>query len=278
MDEPAEDVPWACKYCGIHDKNTVMRCGDCNRWFCNGRGGTSGSHIVHHLVRSHHKSVYLHKDSNLGDTAVECYSCQGRNPFMLGFVPAKQEAMVILLCRNPCASRAVLKDVEWDANEWTSLILDRRFVGWLVKQPSEKEDKKAPRLVTAQQILRLEERWKANPTAEIDDMSYTPMDADADPIRYYYTDAYEYEQIFKPLVDMEAEEDRRMKEGCAHYGVRVKWDYGLNHKRQAHFQLPKLMDGDVRLTAGDELRLKVVVGLNDEWVGTGTVIKIPECQ
>jgi hypothetical protein len=84
---------------------------------------------------------------------------------------------------------------------------------------------------------------QANADAEIEDLNHPGFDIDAEPIRYFYTDAYEYEQIFKPLIDLESENDRRMKEGCAHHGVRVKWDWGLNHKRQAHFQLPKLMDG-----------------------------------
>ncbi len=33
---------------------------------------------------------------------------------------------------------------------------------------------------------------------------------------------------------------------------------------------------DVRLSSGDELRLRVVVGIDDEWLGVGQVIKIPE--
>ena len=33
---------WACAYCGISEKNAVVQCNDCKRWFCNGRGSTSG--------------------------------------------------------------------------------------------------------------------------------------------------------------------------------------------------------------------------------------------
>lgn len=45
----------SCKYCGIHDPSSVVLCNACQRWFCNGRGNTSGSHIVNHLVRAKHK-------------------------------------------------------------------------------------------------------------------------------------------------------------------------------------------------------------------------------
>ena len=42
--------PHACAYCGIHDPACVVLCTTTRKWFCNGRGNTSGSHIVNHLV------------------------------------------------------------------------------------------------------------------------------------------------------------------------------------------------------------------------------------
>lgn len=41
---------FACKYCGIHEPHCVVMCNICKKWFCNGRGNTSGSHIINHLV------------------------------------------------------------------------------------------------------------------------------------------------------------------------------------------------------------------------------------
>lgn len=37
--EPPE---YACTYCGIHDPSAVVMCNATNKWFCNGRGNTSG--------------------------------------------------------------------------------------------------------------------------------------------------------------------------------------------------------------------------------------------
>jgi regulator of nonsense transcripts 1 len=91
--------PHACKYCGIHDPSTVVMCNICKKWFCNGRGSTSGSHIVNHLVRAKHREVTLHSDGPLGETVLECYSCGVRNVFILGFIPAKADSVVVLLCR-----------------------------------------------------------------------------------------------------------------------------------------------------------------------------------
>ena len=86
-------------YCGIHSPSSVVKCLVCSKWFCNSRGNTSASHIVNHLVRAKHKEVILHAESPLGETTPECYSCGSKNVFMLGFIPAKSDTVVVLLCR-----------------------------------------------------------------------------------------------------------------------------------------------------------------------------------
>jgi regulator of nonsense transcripts 1 len=154
------DLPkHACAYCGIHDPASVLMCNHHKKWFCNGRGNTSGSHIVNHLVRAKCKEVTLHKDGPLGETVLECYNCGCRNVFLLGYIPAKADSVVVLLCRQPCASQTSLKDLNWDPAEWKPLIEDRCFLSWLVKVPSEQEQFRA-RQITAQQINKLEELWK----------------------------------------------------------------------------------------------------------------------
>jgi regulator of nonsense transcripts 1 len=86
-------------YCGIHSPASVVKCLICSKWFCNSRGNTSASHIVNHLVRAKHKEVILHSESPLGETTPECYNCGSKNVFMLGFIPAKSDTVVVLLCR-----------------------------------------------------------------------------------------------------------------------------------------------------------------------------------
>ncbi|KAJ7286420.1 RNA helicase-domain-containing protein [Mycena rebaudengoi] len=133
-DDGAVDLPpHACSYCGIHSPSSVVKCLICSKWFCNSRGNTSASHIVNHLVRAKHKEVILHAESPLGETTPECYNCGSKNVFMLGFIPAKSDTVVVLLCRQPCA--AISKDISWNAALWAPLIDDRSFLSWLVKPP-----------------------------------------------------------------------------------------------------------------------------------------------
>lgn len=70
--------------------------------WCNNYHSLHFSHIVNHLVRAKSKEVTLHKDGPLGETVLECYNCGCRNVFLLGFIPAKADSVVVLLCRWKC--------------------------------------------------------------------------------------------------------------------------------------------------------------------------------
>jgi regulator of nonsense transcripts 1 len=277
-------------YCGIHNPASVVKCLICSKWFCNSRGNTSASHIVNHLVRAKHKEVILHAESPLGETTPECYNCGSKNVFMLGFIPAKSDTVVVLLCRcvsfsdarfkrcnipvhsQPCAT--ISKDISWNAALWAPLIDDRSFLSWLVKPPSETEQLRS-RQISFQQINRLEDLWRENSKATLEDLEKPGVDDEPQSILLRYEDAYQYQNIFGPLVKIEADYDKRLKESQTQTDITVRWDLGLNQKRVAWFVLPKLESGEVRLAAGDELRLRYTGELHKAWEGVGHVIKVP---
>ncbi|XP_010518678.1 PREDICTED: regulator of nonsense transcripts 1 homolog isoform X2 [Tarenaya hassleriana] len=265
----------ACKYCGISNPACVVRCNvaSCRKWFCNSRGNTSGSHIVNHLVRAKHKEVCLHKDSPLGETILECYNCGCRNVFLLGFISAKTESVVVLLCREPCLNVNALKDMNWDLSQWCPLIDDRCFLPWLVKVPSEQEQLRA-RQISAQQINKIEELWKSNPDATLEDLEKPGVDDEPQSVQLKYEDAYQYQNVFAPLIKLEADYDKMMKESQSKDNVTVRWDIGLNKKRIAFFVFPK-EDNELRLVPGDELRLRYSGdAVHPAWQSVGHVIKL----
>ncbi|ALC49824.1 Upf1 [Drosophila busckii] len=271
----AKELPaHACKYCGIHDPATVVMCNNCKKWFCNGRGSTSGSHIINHLVRAKHREVTLHGDGPLGETILECYSCGVRNVFVLGFIPAKADSVVVLLCRQPCAAQNSLKDMNWDQDQWKPLISDRCFLAWLVKQPSEQGQLRA-RQISAAQINKLEELWKDNIEATFQDLEKPGIDSEPAQVLLRYEDGYQYEKTFGPLVRLEAEYDKKLKESATQENIEVRWDVGLNKKTIAYFTLAKT-DSDMKLMHGDELRLRYVGELCAPWSEIGHVIKVPD--
>lgn len=277
-EEEVELPAHACAYCGIHNASSVVKCLTCNKWFCSARGNTSSSHIVNHLVRARHKEVQLHPLSSLGDTVLECYSCGNKNVFLLGFIPAKSDTVVVLLCRQPCASATSNKDMTWDTSRWQPLIEDRSFLSWLVSAPSDQEQLRA-RHLSPQIIAKLEEMWKENQNATIADLEKAAgIDDEPNAVQLRYDDAYQYQNVFGPLVKIEADYDRKLKESQSQDGLTVRWDLGLNNKQLANFILPKLELGDVKLAVGDEMRLRYTGELRGPWEGVGYVTKIPNNQ
>lgn len=159
---------------------------------------------------------------------------------------------------------------------WKPLIEDRSFLSWLVKIPSEQEQFRA-RQITAQQINKLEELWKDTPEAKFEDLERPGIDEEPQQVLLRYEDAYQYQNIFGPLVKMEADDDRRLKESQTQGDIEVRWDLGLNKKRWAYFCLPKANE-EMRLMAGDELRLRYIGDGHKPWSGVGHVIKVPNSK
>ena len=90
-------------------------------------------------------------------------------------------------------------------------------------------------------------------------------------------DAHQYSKIFRPLVAIEAEYDRRMKESASQAVGTVRWEQGLRQSVLAFFHLPQFADGVMKLAKGDELRLKHSQTVDgSEWTKTGSVMKIPD--
>lgn len=179
------------------------------------------------------------------------------------------------LFRQPCSTTS--KDISWNANLWAPLIDDRSFLSWLVKPPSENEQLRS-RQISFQQINRLEDLWRENANATLEDLEKPGVDDEPQPVLLRYEDAYQYQNIIGPLVKIEADYDKRLKESQTQTDISVRWDLGLNQKRIAWFVLPKLESGEVRLAVGDELRLKYAGELHKNWEGAGHVIKIPNSE
>lgn len=82
---------------------------------------------------------------------------------------------MFLISRQPCGSVPSTKDMNWDTSQWQPLIDDRCFLSWLVKVPSEQEQLRA-RQISSQQITRLEELWKDNGKASLEDLEKPGVD------------------------------------------------------------------------------------------------------
>uniref|UniRef100_A0A0N5CES7 DNA helicase n=1 Tax=Strongyloides papillosus TaxID=174720 RepID=A0A0N5CES7_STREA len=266
--------PHACRYCGIHNVNQVLQCSTCEKWFCNGKGITTGAHILQHMIRAQHREINFHKEAELGDSVLECYQCGVKNIFLLGFVPAKNDNVIVVLCRN-CSSMAT-KSANWCADEWHCLIEERSLLPWIAKVPTVKERIKSFRITTAQ-IKALEELWRINPSADISDLHKPGLDEAVEPVQRTYKDAYNYRRILAPLIRLEADYDKAAKEALKPTVSNVKWDYAKNKKILATFQIQELLTSGIKLMIGDELKLKHnQTLLGTTWECHGHLIKVPD--
>jgi regulator of nonsense transcripts 1 len=95
-----------------------------------------------------------------------------------------------------------------------------------------------------------------------------------------YEDGYNYQNVLAPLVRLEAEYDRLIKENQSQADLSVRWDMGLSKKRIAIFRFPVRDDSDLRLVVGDELKLKLdqmAARLNKApWEGTGHILWVDD--
>ena len=261
---------YACRYCGIHDPSCVAMCVETQKWFCN-----ANSHLVHHLVRSRNYQVQLHPESPLGETVLECYNCASKNAFVMGFVPASSSSVVVLLCRVCVETVPGLKDMEWELSQWHPLIQDRKFLPWLIKVPSDKLLLKA-REITPMQMNKLEEMWKLDQAAIYSHLDRPELaEEEMTPTLLQYEDGYHYQNVLAPLVKMEADYDKQMKESLTEGSIRVNWDKSLQGKFIASFHFGGRSAEQTRIMVGDELRLKLGDGAQflhgKNWEGVGYV-------
>ena len=164
-----------------------------------------------HLVKGKLREVALHKNSPLGETVLECYASGSRNVFALGYCPLKDENTVVLLARDTSASNPAIKDLNLDMAQWQSLIVDRAFIDWLVKEPGPEQLRTARRLTT-DEAAQLEDMWrKGSVNATVEDLLAADVAPEEDPlpVALRYEDAASYESLFSALVKMEADYDRR---------------------------------------------------------------------
>lgn len=268
----------ACSYCGLDSHASVVKCGTCNRWFCNGSSLRSGSHIINHLVLLKHNVVSLHEDLPLGADTLECYNCGTKNVFMLGFVAAKHDSVVVILCRMPCAQ---LRDINWETNEWQSLIDQRKLLPWIAPVPSD-EDMAHTRSITQEQLLKLEAQWRMNKNTSIVDID----NAEAEqlpllPILLRYNDALEYQNVLAPLVEAEAEYDKSMKESQALEHILVQWSTSDTGRHLALFTLSTYEHSNLAVTVGDQIVLhhrEFGASENDSWRAEGFITKLPSAH
>jgi regulator of nonsense transcripts 1 len=92
----------------------------------------------------------------------------------------------------------------------------------------------------------------------------------------HYEDGYHYQNVLAPLVKMEADYDKQMKESLTEESISVRWEKSLTGRNIAVFTFSGRHSVELsRVVVGDELRLKLGAGAEflygKPWEGMGYV-------
>jgi regulator of nonsense transcripts 1 len=270
-----EDLPeYACAYCGFHDTLSCAMCTTCNRWFCNGRDNTSGSHIVTHMVVAKHTSIKLHSDGPLGDGPLECFVCGARNIFSLGFIPSKEESVVVIICREPCLHSQTLRDMDWEASAWLPLIEEKRLLPWLCSVPASKDrQEQGVRHITNNDCREIENLWKVNANMTATDFMRGARAEDSTAltlpqIPFQFRDGNHYADVILQFINAECNTSREISESLSLTNMTIAWSIGLQRRKIATIQVPP---EEGRISVGDEIILSQP---GTEWEATGVIVRM----
>ena len=253
-----EDIPTQkgirCAYCGIPNIKCLIKCNDCNRWFCNGKlDSFSASHIVFHLTKSKHKEIYVSKESQVGEMVMECYYCQCKNIFLLGILETKEGDSGVLICREPCLTTCKIEDNKYDKTKWAPLITDKkRIIEWIVPEPSTEIEKRICQRVNIRNMSKLEDKWEKDKLLASQEKPKF-LGNYLKPVKLSYEDGQDYLETFEPLISAEEEYDRKLKETQKKTDIKTKF-VKSGRKIIAKFTYPR-EDNEIKLVAGDELKI-----------------------
>ncbi|ANQ07834.1 Regulator of nonsense transcripts [Plasmodium coatneyi] len=169
--------------------------------------------------------------------------------------------------------KELVKMKDWDLNKWQPVIEDRCLLEWLVNIPTAEEAERKGKRTTSYNVNKLEELWKNKKDVYIDELDAEILNDEPVKVELRYKDAYHYQSIFAPLIQLEADYDKSIKEGQKQANVTVRWDIGLNKKRYAHFIYVK-EESELRLVAGDELKLSYTYPDGTVWTCEGHISRI----
>ena len=242
-----------CAYCGISNISHLIKCNECNRWFCNGRLDTySTSHIVFHLTKSKHKEIYVSKESPVGEMVMECYNCSCKNIFLLGFLESKEKGEGFIICREPCLTTCKVEDNFFDKTKWVPLISGKIILDWIVPEPSNDVEKHLCQRVNIRNMSKLEDKWEKDKLlASQEKPKFLGNYLKA--VKLSYNDGQDYLDTFEPLISAEEEYDRKLKETQKKTNIKTKF-YKSGRKIVAKFVYPR-EDNEIKLVAGDELKI-----------------------
>ena len=226
-DEELAPSIFACSYCRINDPSCLIRCRNCNRWFCNNKTSYYASHFVAHLLNSKHIAGALHGNSIFKETVLQCHfneDCED-NLFLLNLVfvttPAEKNQLFMLSCRKHLESmkerlpeifrRYEVCDKEPRLVESPQSLINNKQVSELVAPKSTTNLLEDCIKITDLQIDALERAWQDKKPLQIEDIERGSLFIKPLTAKTVYDNPKDYSMVYLSLLKCEMEFDRRQK-------------------------------------------------------------------
>ena len=248
-----DEIPH-CAYCLCDVQDCLVKCPFTNKYFCNGKGRSQHSHIVHHLVKSRNMEFQLLDSNRFAKIPLVCYNCQSRNVFQLCFVQSLKQKSFYVFCRD-CLNSPQFAAFQFDLENKQTIIKDGCILDWLVRQPTKEEEKNSfCSKITIQDMDLLEETWSKNTNASILDIPQIKQREKIPDTQLCYYNVRTYSYVFQKLIREESECARRKTESILIKDIDVEWIKGKGSSWSAKFQIPGA-EALMKLGIGDEVKL-----------------------
>ena len=261
-EEEKKELPeWACAYCQNDNVNAVAQCMVCKKWFCNSYC-RYGSHIIQHLILSEHKSIRLHPNGlqkEYGDSPICCFNNPAHtNIFNLGTIQS-DKGFCSIICRDQCLDKPRLKEIGWDADTWSHIVKDKHIASFLLDDTP--NDRNALS-VSRDDIRALENAWKKNPDATLDDVYAMDLkeNNELEPIPSAFGTAKAYNNIFIPVINSERLSDKEDNDTKCIESVNLRWTSGIGKTKIAIFHVDTF-DSRYRMNIGQIIQLHLPISL-----------------
>ncbi|KAH0794274.1 regulator of nonsense transcripts 1 [Histomonas meleagridis] len=217
-----------CEYCGCKQIDCLVRCPTTGLYFCNGKGATSQSHIIHHLRSIQSDTISLPPQNKYSSIPFKCYICGSTNIFRLGFI-FSESGNIFIACRSPCQFDESLKEKNVKHDIFMPLVSNNEIYPQVVRIPNPEEYQKVPML----KVIEIKSQIKEFLGKQTNSSSLPPSKIKYDSVEDYTDRMIQY-------VKAEKEESSRQEKSRRFGGITLDWINETDVSFKAQPQLFKL--------------------------------------
>ncbi|OHS96197.1 regulator of nonsense transcripts 1 [Tritrichomonas foetus] len=222
-----------CAYCNCSEIDCLVQCASTHLYFCNGKGVTNKSHIIHHLQSIQCDSIILPPQNKFSQVKLECYICESTNIFRLGFLKAENGAIYVV-CSSPCQFDDTLRAQHVDNSTFQPLVVNSEFYNQVVRIPNPDEYTKVP--ISRTIYVRDQALQYLNNIGNIPNTQQFHLNR----AKLKYDSVDDFVDIMKDFCEAEHSEITQQEQNRRYGGMTFNWESSNTVTFKSHPQLFKM--------------------------------------